>query len=273
MYYTEGMAIFIDILGTKNTNFEDLYKINNIFHKEINDLEQKTRFSLYQKQVFSFSDCAYIIYTGYYDPDKSMYHYPKKDDISYFINFTFDDLMDTLITFLLNGFLCRGGISIGKLYVDKKNNILFGPAINEAYLLEREAIMPRIIFNENLIDLIKERFDHINEDNMPSSVWKDTYDNRFFLNYMNRMVVLDVKDFSNTINDNFKLNNTIYTFNDFIETVENISINTINNNTDYKIIAKHNWQLNYLERIKTNRKNIIESLNNNHNHKWSWIRL
>jgi len=30
--YINGLAIFIDILGTKNSNFNDLYKI---FHKEL----------------------------------------------------------------------------------------------------------------------------------------------------------------------------------------------------------------------------------------------
>lgn len=48
------------------------------------------------------------------------------------------------------GFLIRGGIAYGDLYVD--SNVLFGPAHVEAYELEQEADMPRVIASTELLD-------------------------------------------------------------------------------------------------------------------------
>jgi hypothetical protein len=269
MYFQTGLVVFIDILGTKDNNFKNLYRINKLFHKKINDLSSKNIFdrSYYIKRVYSFSDCAYIIYTGYYDPDKGKYYNPEINDIYFFIEHCIDDLMSTLINFLQDDFLFRGGISIGDLYIDERENIFFGPAINDAYLLEREAIMPRIIFNEKLVKILKERF-FTNHDDKSSPIWEDTYDSRLFLNYMNRLVRLDVNDFISTVNNNFSLNNNMYTFNDFIEISKIHSYNIINNSKDYNIISKHNWQLNYLERVKRNREKIIKSLYNDINKEW-----
>jgi len=61
MGYKKGLAIFIDILGTKTGDFCTLYNLNQIFHKELTRL--KKRQTLCHKFVTSFSDCAYIIYT------------------------------------------------------------------------------------------------------------------------------------------------------------------------------------------------------------------
>ena len=44
---------------------------------------------------------------------------------------------------------CRGGIAFGKLY--HKDNIVFGPAMIEAYKIEQEAIYPRIIISKDII--------------------------------------------------------------------------------------------------------------------------
>jgi len=49
--------------------------------------------------------------------------------------------------------LVRGGISHGKYF--KLDNLSFGPAMTEAYLLEREAIYPRIIVHSNIIEKLK----------------------------------------------------------------------------------------------------------------------
>lgn len=53
--------------------------------------------------------------------------------------------------------LLRGGITIGDLYHD--GNIVYGPAMNEAYLLEsQKAVYPRVIADVHIInDFIKEQ--------------------------------------------------------------------------------------------------------------------
>jgi hypothetical protein len=62
MDYNKGLVIFIDILGTKNRGFDELYRINKIFHKELNKKKNETPFwENIKKQISSFSDCAYIV--------------------------------------------------------------------------------------------------------------------------------------------------------------------------------------------------------------------
>lgn len=52
---------------------------------------------------------------------------------------------------LLENIICRGAISFGKHY--KKNDFMFSQALIEAYRLEsREAIYPRVILSNNLVD-------------------------------------------------------------------------------------------------------------------------
>jgi hypothetical protein len=100
------------------------------------------------------------------------------------------DLTLTLTYFAVNSFLFRGGISYGELFFDKENNIFFGPAINDAYLMETKAIMPRIIFSETLQNtfLIKKQpfWDEI--------TMKDHYDNRLFFNYLYGIMEIDIGD-------------------------------------------------------------------------------
>lgn len=52
---------------------------------------------------------------------------------------------------LKNGFLFRGGISIGQLYMDSSTNFVWGKALVEAHQLEEKtAIYPRIVLSQQL---------------------------------------------------------------------------------------------------------------------------
>jgi hypothetical protein len=60
-----------------------------------------------------------------------------------------DHIEHIVFNLLKLGFFCRGGISSGPLYHNK--NIVFGPAMVEAYDLERyKAVHPRVILSENV---------------------------------------------------------------------------------------------------------------------------
>jgi hypothetical protein len=146
MGYSNGIVYFIDILGSKERNFDDSLKISNIFHDELEKVQKRHRpTSVGRRYITSFSDCAYIIYAI-----KEEYN---KDDI--FLEYIFTSLYNTASTishFVANGFLCRGGIYCGKLYFEETKNIIFGPAINNAYLLEQKARMPRILFDDTLAE-------------------------------------------------------------------------------------------------------------------------
>lgn len=53
---------------------------------------------------------------------------------------------------LVNGFLCRGGITFGKHFIS--NNFLFSKALIDAYYMESNlAKQPRVIISDNLIQL------------------------------------------------------------------------------------------------------------------------
>ena len=57
-----------------------------------------------------------------------------------------------------NGFIIRGGLTLGDIYYpDKNDGIFLGKAYLRAYELERKiAIYPRIIIDENVISEIRE---------------------------------------------------------------------------------------------------------------------
>ncbi len=49
------------------------------------------------------------------------------------------------------GFLCRGGVSRGLVY--HQNEMVFGPALIDAYRLEQSANMPRVILQEEVMNM------------------------------------------------------------------------------------------------------------------------
>lgn len=59
------------------------------------------------------------------------------------------------LSLLDHGIVTRGGVTIGKVYIDECNAIVFGPAYNRAFELESKvAIHPRIIVDDVLVDEI-----------------------------------------------------------------------------------------------------------------------
>ena len=68
----------------------------------------------------------------------------------------------------------RGGISIGKLYIDPKNNYIWGKALVKAHKLETEAIYPRVILDSEVEKIIFPEETRIKVDK----------DNRYFVDYI-----------------------------------------------------------------------------------------
>jgi hypothetical protein len=266
MNYHKGLVIFVDLLGTKNKIFDELYQINKLFHRKIKiKARENALFTTFSKKfVSSFSDCAYIVY----EFDDDIFQYEGFIDI---IKYCLEDLSFTLTRFVQKGLLFRGGISYGDVFIDKKENILFGPAINEAYLLEGEAVVPRIIFSKtiehyyfqkNNVEYQNTKLD-ANYTLWNSVICLDLYDYRLFFNYLIRNVHdLDNDDFIKIKNRNgskvtrYNLN----AINDYLQAAEIFSINYIENCTNNMIIAKHIWQINYLKNMRlyyNDRKNYI----------------
>lgn len=59
------------------------------------------------------------------------------------------------------GFLTRGGVSIGKLH--HRDNVVFGPALEDAVALERQAVYPRLVCSASLIE-------HFEGEGMPAGM-------------------------------------------------------------------------------------------------------
>ena len=143
--YQERSCAFVDFLGFKelvrNKNPEDIYKI--IW--ELSDLNKAGREHL----------------------SEDMKHQAFSDNI--FINTpaTSEGLMELIgqvrwlaLTALEKGAFIRGGVTIGNISQNKQNNILFGPALIEAYELEsKTALYPRIILSKTAFSLLESTYD------------------------------------------------------------------------------------------------------------------
>lgn len=142
--YTQYYVAFLDILGFKNLvsdpacsceGIMSIYELaqnkHQIFFK---DESENVRNSIKMK-IMSDSICLYIR-TDF----PNALHYL----LVYCVSFQYD-------LFITKNLLMRGGITSGDMYA--KGDIIFGPALTEAYLLEeKNAKVPRIIIRKKTID-------------------------------------------------------------------------------------------------------------------------
>jgi hypothetical protein len=144
--------------------------------------------------------------------------------------------------------LCRGGVSYGELYYEKENNIIFGPAINEAHELETEAIMPRIIINDKLGNKLYKKENNVIKNKFKKLIRKDEFDNRYYLNFLYVFSQLDTMGYDEGLfNEKIQLGDKEYSFDEYYDILKKYSTDTIKTNSDHNIIAKHKWQLGYLK--------------------------
>lgn len=143
--YRKMVVIFVDLLGTKNNkNFKDKYLIHRLFHGEAKTNEERNlSHVVYDRKVYSFSDCAYFFY--YY---KEGLEDSRKNDMK-LIQIAMFNTSLSLLRILNAGYLVRGGITFGDAYFDELG--FFGPAIEEAYGLEcNYADVPIVALNPQL---------------------------------------------------------------------------------------------------------------------------
>ncbi|WP_265938989.1 hypothetical protein [Bacillus thuringiensis] len=89
------------------------------------------------------------------------------------------------LSLTLEGFFVRGAVSVGEYYGD--DEFAFGPALLESYHLEsKEAINPRIILSNAVVDLVKEHVGYYAEGWAPQirDLLKDNSDGKYFINYL-----------------------------------------------------------------------------------------
>lgn len=251
MGYKKGLVYFIDVLGTKGRNFNDNLKIASVFRKEMNDIQSRHRnTSVVDRCVFSFSDCAYIVY-ALKDEFQNDENYKNRFIYQSLYNTTY-----TISTFLAEGFLCRGGIVYGDVYYDLNQNIIFGPAVNYAYKLESEiAFYPNIILEDELAQEVLTFDQSIKSKNPFASltngqiILQNDITNKYYLNYLNYLC-----DVSSA-----ELGTESYSFERLYEKAINLSNNEIiKNSNNENVVKKHQWQIQYLNEIKQYRDSAIE---------------
>lgn len=207
--YKNYLVIFIDMLGTQaKVDINSIYQDFCIFHDLILGKDGKFitdgRDGDIVMNSHTFSDCAYLLF-GY---NKCL------DDTGMLIENSLCHFERIILKLLDEGIVFRGGISYGEVFYDKKKNILFGPAVNEAFRLESEVSkIPRIIVSAEVADVYNKYFESCvkNFDNDDSDriktikriaelegwgnlkeeqgriVIKDSYDDNYIFNYLNTM--------------------------------------------------------------------------------------
>lgn len=146
MKYESRVTCFLDILGFQkhiNDSVKDksgekeIDKISDALMciRDVLDIDRdKTQES---KVVTQFSDCIVISFCD------------KEESGVFWMLLEIQWLLMNLVS---RGFICRGGISHGKLIHNEK--LVFGPALVEAYKMESEAALyPRVILHNSIIKL------------------------------------------------------------------------------------------------------------------------
>ena len=171
--YTQYYVAFLDILGFKNLVNSPDYSCEEIMN--IYDVVQ------YRYETFFANDA---------DINGNIKMKIMSDSVCLYIRTDFPDSLFYLIAYCTafqcdlfgtKGLLLRGGITSGAMYA--KDDVIFGPALTEAYLLEeKNAKVPRIIIRKKTID---EGMNGMDEDNA-KLLWKALFrddDSFYTLNY------------------------------------------------------------------------------------------
>ncbi len=147
MPYKKMVAIFVDVIGYKNTTtFDKKYELHRLFHEEVAihaERQLAIPHVIYDRKIFGFSDCAYFFFYYKKDIDKE-----RKDDIK-LSHIAAYNVSLTILRLMSKGYLARGGLSVGDVLIDELG--FFGPAVERAHEIEsKEANVPRLQFDHNI---------------------------------------------------------------------------------------------------------------------------
>ncbi len=209
---SEEYVAYIDVLGYKDKvrnsdNLKDVALLNFIFNKnQIDSINDLTTFIL--------ADCMYIVGE---DLDKILKLIAciaiqllgaSKMEITNQERMKVNEIN-----------LIRGGITKGKVIVEKTLNTLLGPAVNEAYSFESKlAIYPRIIVSDSL------------KKHKLSSYFNEDFDGIMFFDFLRYLKEKKLYTMNQEIKEGYI---------DFMRRYKD-------NSQDLKIVQKYNWFINYL---------------------------
>lgn len=155
--YENRIVLFLDILGFKKIIEETEIKgqentdQTTFLIETIKEMKEAVNLTSTEttKNVTQFSDSIVVSFA-----ENDQKEIPR----------LFFDLQRLIAKLLARGILCRGAISYGKLY--HKNDLVFGPALVDAYETESQAALyPRIILDQSVIDVMKYHYSLENKHN------------------------------------------------------------------------------------------------------------
>ena len=203
--YEYKVCCFIDVLGFKqhikglvdDNDTPNFNAINNLYSslKKLKELGEDAKFVNLGFEFSQFSDCIVI-----------SFNYENGSNLMFILL----SLLHAQIELVQNGFLIRGGISIGRLHHSQE--FVFGEALVKAYELESNlAKFPRIILHRDVIDICKEFGDHhpTQEEKYLNQIILEDEDGQSYLNYFESAIsefdepIIDTLTYIKTIHDNF----------------------------------------------------------------------
>lgn len=237
--YENKLVAFVDLLGFKKAIFESESDTNikksvdkaiysYLQLKTLNDLhtqlvkEKGINKGLYD--IAFFSDCFVISCKKQSDKQKNLY-----------IDF-FKGLVNISFKLLSIGFLIRGGVTYGLLY--HQDNMIYGPAMNRAYLLEsQQAKYPRILVDGYALQEIS-KDEHSRE--IMQYISPDKTDGMMFIDYLSQEEYFEE-------NDNYwNCNNERLTYGQlFSQAKDQIEMSIETFKEQNKVLDKFNWFKDY----------------------------
>jgi hypothetical protein len=270
--YRNCFVIFIDMLGTQDKkDINSIYSDYSTFHSLILSKNGKyitdgrnggiTSGENIRMYAHTFSDCAYMLYM--YDNESLN----GDSDKGMLIENALCHFERIVLKLLQEAIVFRGGASYGEVFYEKEKNILFGPAINEAFQLEdKKAKNPRILVSTNVANIYNdyfqqcvEKLDNPSNDyekgiqniskledigNLKESqgriVVKDNSDDKYIVNYLNsvkKVCYIGLPEIS-TYSMTFK--------EAFLSFAQEKS-NEAEENNNLKVKEKYDWLISYIQ--------------------------
>ncbi|WP_214803447.1 hypothetical protein [Exiguobacterium sp. ERU656] len=144
--YENKILIFFDVLGFKEmVQKKYLNKPEKI--KEILTTMHVLATGSYKSDLIVFSDSVVNII------DRNPKYSEHGQTFSTYLNIILNDIATIQLNmFTLHGVLIRGSIVMGDIVYERENNLLFGPALIDAYELESKySIYPRFLLGHSII--------------------------------------------------------------------------------------------------------------------------
>lgn len=145
--YENKILVFFDVLGFKEM-VQKKYLNNPEKIKEILTTMHVLSNGSYKSDLVVFSDSVINII------DQNPKYSEHDQTFSNYLNVILNDIATIQLNmFTLHGVLIRGSMVIGDIIYERKNNLLFGPALIDAYELEsKHSIYPRFLIDRSIIN-------------------------------------------------------------------------------------------------------------------------